>query len=678
MTHDPHRPLENLNDPQTQAFVQNEHQRTLTWLTRQNDYETRQRDILTVLQDEKQIPFCQEHHARLYHFHQNADHPKGVYRVCSAASYRSGRPEWEIVFDAAAFDRFLGDDVWLDGVSHCVLAPHRTLLSLAPEGSDAAYTIEFDLQTRQAVPNGFHFPAAKSHIAWRDENSIWLCPAWDENQLTQSGYPRQVWLMQRGQNFEDATLLFETTADSVMVHAWRYLDAQGAPIDLIEEATGFFSKQYYQIDSENRVLPLALPSDADIVGYLAGQLIVMLKSPWTRGERQYPSGGLLAIKLNKGQLGAAQCLFTPNERQSIECVETTRQFIAATLLDNITGKLKAWRWHNGQWQAVENLPQLPQGALDITDQPWGGDILYLTGSDFLTPLTLYTLDLKRMELCVMRRQMPQFNPEGCHITQHHAPSADGTPIPYYRVGPAQADAPTLVYAYGGFGVCELPHYLGIVGRHWLAQGGVFVLANLRGGGEFGPQWHQAAQGAANKHKTVDDLLAVVQHLTEHHHTPAHRIALQGGSNGGLIVAAAYARQPQAIGALVCEVPLTDMLRYHQLYAGASWLEEYGNPDHPDDTGHLKALSPYHNLKADTAYPPALITTHLSDDRVHPAHALKFHARLKNLGAPSHLYAPQQGGHSGNSAQADTAAESAAIFCFLHHTIGQTTPNTQAT
>ncbi len=625
-------------------------------------------DIGAMLQDEQQIPFCQEHRGRMYHFHQSAAVPKGVYRVCSAASYRAGLPDWTVLFAVADFDALLDDDVYLDGVSHCVEAPERVLLSLSAGGGDAAYTVEFDLASRSVVAGGFHFPLGKNHIAWRDADSVWVCPAWDETQCTRSGYPRQVWLQRRGQYFEEAAAVYEMPPEGMMVHAWRYLDGQGAPIDLIEAAHGFFGKQYLQVLADGRTQPLRLPEDCEIHGYLAGQLLVLLKSDWQRAKHRYPAGSLLAVGLSKGELGAATVLFAPAAGQALHSVETSRRFVVLNLLDQVAGCLRVWRFAHGHWQAVA-APAFPGGVLEITDQPWGGDMIYVAASGFTTPLTLYALDLAVMELSVLRRQRPQFDAAEMVVSQYRATSADGTAIPYYHVGrPNGDDVPTLVYVYGGFGVPELPHYLGSMGRHWLAHGFALVLANVRGGGEFGPAWHRAAQGAVNKHKSVDDLLAVADDLVTRGLSRPSRLAVQGGSNGGLVAASAFCRRPEAIGALVCEVPLTDMLRYPHLSAGASWLEEYGDPDDAAQQPALRALSPYHNLRRQQAYPPALITTNLQDDRVHPAHALKFYARLRELEQPVWLAAPAAGGHSGGITQQQTAAELALVLCFLYRTV----------
>lgn len=667
---DAYQYLEDLDARATQDFAAAAHAETCARFTQSAEAEALAAGILAQMQDTRQIPFCQEHRARMYHFHQDAQYPKGVYRVCTAATYRSGYPEWQILFSVADFDELLGDDVYLSGVSHLVEQPHRALLSLSRAGGDTAYTLEIDLSTGALVEGGFHFPAGKNHIAWRNENSVWVCPAWDERQLTESGYPREVWLVERGQSFEDSTPVYQIGSDGMMVHAWRYLDPQGSPIDLIEAAQGFYTKTYLQVSAQGEAKPLNLPENCDIVGYLYGHLLITLRQDWQRANQRYAKGSLVAVKLNKGELGAAQTLFAPNEKQAIESVETTKRFVVASTLDNVQGRLKAWRFADGVWQEAE-LPRLPMGALEIADQPWGGDVVYLAASDFTTPLTLFALDLNVMELTVMRRQPQQFVSDGIEVQQFHATSADGTQIPYYHVAKPSANGrplPTLVYVYGGFGVPELPHYLGSIGKYWLAQGKAFVLANVRGGGEFGPAWHQAAQGL-HKHKSADDLLSVVNDLAARGLSTAAQTALQGGSNGGLVAASAFVREPHSIGALVCEVPLTDMLRYPLLSAGASWTDEYANPQkYPAAHEYWAQHSPYHNVSDGQSYPPALITTSLSDDRVHPAHALKFYAKLRTASPQSWLYAPAAGGHTGNGTQEDAARELACVLDFLNQTL----------
>ncbi|ROV56153.1 prolyl oligopeptidase family serine peptidase [Neisseria chenwenguii] len=665
---DPFQFLENLDSPDTQNFAAAAHAETQARFLENDAAKSLSDGILAQMQDTRQIPFCQEHRARMYHFHQDSEHPKGVYRVCTAATYRSGYPEWKVLFSVADFDEMLGDDVYLGGVSHLVEQPDRALLTLSRAGGDTAYTLEMDLAAGALVAGGFHFPAGKNHISWRDENSVWVCPAWDGRQLTESGYPREVWLVERGQSFEESTPVYQIASDGMMVNAWRYLDPQGSPVDLIEASDGFYTKTYLQITKNLEAKPLKLPADCDVAGYLAGWLLLTLRKDWQRANQSYPAGALVAVKLNKGEPGAAQLLFAPDETQALECVETTKRFVVAHILDNVEGRLKAWRFSDGLWQEAE-LPRLPTGALELTDQPWGGDVVYLAASHFTEPLTLYALDLNVMELAVMRRQRAQFVSDGIEVAQYQAVSDDGERIPYFHVGKkADANTPTLVYVYGGFGVPELPHYLGSIGKYWLEAGNAFVLANVRGGGEFGPRWHQAAQGLS-KHKSAEDLLAVVADLARRGLTSAAHTGIQGGSNGGLVAAMAFAKKPESFAAMVCEMPLTDMLRYPLLSAGASWTDEYGNPlKYGICREYWAQHSPYHNLSDGQTYPRALITTSLSDDRVHPAHALKFYAKLRQTGADCRLYAPDSGGHTGNGTQRDAADELACVLSFLKETL----------
>lgn len=267
---DPFQQFENLDSPATQSFANEAHRETQARFMANNATRALSDGILAQMQDTRQIPFCQEHRARMYHFHQDAEYPKGVYRVCTAATYRSGYPEWEILFSVADFDEILGDDVYLGGVSHLVEKPNLALLTLSRAGGDVAYTLEMDLATGTLVGGGFHFPAGKNHISWRDEHSVWVCPAWDQRQLTQAGYPREVWLVERGQSFEESTPVFQIGHDGMMVNAWRYLDPQGSPIDLIEASQGFYTKTYLQVSAQGEAKPLNLPEDCDVVGYLSG------------------------------------------------------------------------------------------------------------------------------------------------------------------------------------------------------------------------------------------------------------------------------------------------------------------------------------------------------------------------------------------------------------------------
>lgn len=670
MNCDAHSHLEDLNRPETQQYATTAHAQTLAQFEDARTQDMAQ-DMLAQIQNEKQIPFCQEHRARMYHIHQNADYPKGVYRVCTAASFRSGLPAWEVLFSVEAFDEVLQDDVYLNHVTHCTLHPTRALLEFGSSGGDAAYTLEFDLAEKRLVDSGFHFPLGKNHIAWRDVDSVWVCPAWHEAQLTTSGYPRQVWLLERGNSMDEAISVLQAEVDDMFVAACRYLDPQGKDLDVIEVAHDFYRKTYYWIDANLEAQPLNLPETCDLIGYLGGQLLIWLKSDWQRANTRYANGSLLAVKLSKGQLGAAHVLFEPTATCILESVETTRQFVVMHVLDNVKSQLRAQQFSQGAWH-MAHTPSLPQGTIELVDQPYGGDVMYVAISDFTTPLTLLCVDFAQQDVAVLRKQPKQFDAKNMQTQQFWAQSADGTRIPYFHVGtPSDTPKPTIVYVYGGFAVAELPHYLGLMGRHWLSQGYAFVVANVRGGGEFGPQWHQAAMGI-NKHKTIQDLLSVVDDLQQRGLATAAQIGLQGGSNGGLVVLATMTQAPTQIGAVVAEMPLADMLNYTKWSSGTSWIAEFGDPDGEDEAvrATLAALSPYHNLQDNMTYPKTLLTTSFSDDRVHPAHALKTHARLQELQQAAWLLCPEDGGHSGNGTQDQLAEETALILRFFEQQLSQ--------
>ena len=390
-----------------------------------------------------------------------------------------------------------------------------------------------------------------------------------------------------------------------------------------------------------------------------------LKSDWQRANQRYNSGSLLAVKLHKGELGQASVLFAPDAHSVLESVETTRQFVVMHVLNNVQSELRAQQFKQGAWHEA-HVPPLPKGTIELVDQPYGGDVVYVAISDFTTPLTLVCIDFALQDVAVLRKQPKQFDAKNMLTQQLWANSADGTAIPYFHVGtPSEQPVPTIVYVYGGFAVAELPHYLGLLGRHWLSLGYAFVVANVRGGGEFGPAWHQAAI-LKNKHKSVEDLLAVVHDIHARGLSTTEQTGLQGGSNGGLMVLAAMVDEPDSVGAVVAEVPLADMLRYPHLSSGASWLAEFGDP-HSEDEDMQRALydlSPYHRIAHQRTYPATLLTTSLSDDRVHPAHAFKTYARLQQLEQASWLYCPEDGGHTGNTTQEELADETAVIMTFF--------------
>lgn len=668
--------LESLDDAAALDWVAAQNAATRARLDTDPRFAGLQAEILANLRDTRQIPFFAEHDGWLYNFHQDDAHPRGIYRRTTLDSYRANAQDWQTVID---IDQLAADedvDWYLDGVSHYTLQPTRVLLSLTPGGSDATVSREYDLSAGAFVAGGFAFPYGKNHIAWRDLDSVFVCPAWDDSQLTRAGYPREVWLLQRGQSWADAQPLLQLDEDAMMVAAWRFLDAANplAPgaitaFDIIEASDSFYSKTYYLL-SDDRLIALPLPPRAEIEAYSHGDLIVKLAEDWHFAGQHYTAGSLLAVACaaDSGQLGRIQPLLLPGARQSVEMVEATLDLLAIIVIDNVKSRLATLRWADGHWQPHAN--PLPQGGvIEFADQPWHSNLLYYSYSDFLTPAGLYRLDLLAGgQPEVLRQQPAAFDASGYVATQYHASAPDGTAIPYFvvhRAGLAQdGSAPTLLYGYGGFEVPMMPYYMDNFGPQWLEKGGVFAVANIRGGGEFGPAWHQAAQGV-NRQVSFDDFIAVAEDLIARGITRPRRLGIEGGSNGGLLVGACLTQRPELFHAVVCEVPLLDMLRYTQLLAGASWVDEYGDPDDPDEHAALAAYSPYHHVRGDAAYPLALFTTSSKDDRVHPAHARKMVARLQALGHDALLFETEGGGHGGNTGQAQTAEELARVLVYLY-------------
>jgi prolyl oligopeptidase len=620
-------------------------------------------EILANLRDTRQIPFFEQHDDWLYNFHQSEDQPRGIYRRTRLAAYRAGESEWQTVLDLDRLAAEAGRDWYLDDVSHYVLEPARCLLTLSDGGSDAAETREYDLEAQEFVPGGFAFPLGKSHIAWRGRDSLFVCPAWEAAQCSRSGYPRSVYILRRGQAWHDAQHILTASAEAMMVAAWRFLDCAGTHLDMVEDSDGFYHKRYHILADDGSTRPLDLPEDAEVLAWLDGDLVLRIVRDWRHGETEFPSGALLTMPSCGG---APSLLFDPGPRASVRAVESSRSFILVDLLENVQSRLVAFERVDGRW-CERVVAAQAGGVLGIVDQPWNSDVLYYSYSDFLTPAGLYRLELPDGQPECLRAQPAAFDASPFLAEQLLARAPDGTEIPYFVVRPRelpQGGAPALLYGYGGFEVSMQPDYVDNFGPHWLQKGGIFAVANIRGGGEFGPVWHQAAQGV-RRPVSFEDFISVAEDMIRRGLTRPEKLAIEGGSNGGLLVGAAMVRRPELFAAVVCEVPLLDMLRYTQLFAGASWMDEYGNPDDEDERPQLAAYSPYHQLRADVSYPPVLFTTSRSDDRVHPAHARKMVARMNELGHQPLLCETDSGGHSGNSGQEQTAVDLARVLVYLY-------------
>lgn len=675
---DPHRWLEAVQGDRALAWVRERNAITESALRSHPDFDRMRSQIREVLDSKVQIPHVTRRGAWLYNLWRDADHPRGLWRRTTLDGYRKSEPDWDTVIDLDALARAEGEN-WVWAGATCLGPDYRhCLVSLSRGGADAHVVREFDSVGKRFVEGGFELPEAKSSISWIDADQVLVGTDFGAGSLTDSGYPRIVKRWERGTPLAAATGVFE--AERADVAASVHVDrTPGFERTVFHRAVDF----YRGVDSlwqNGALLRLPKPDDAQL-SFDRDQVLIELRSAWCTAGRTWPGGSLLAgdaAAFIAGQPVAWTALFTPAPTRALASWTATRSTVLVHLLDDVAGRLEAWQRIDGGWQMrVVDAPH--PGSLAVTalhdpelaDDPLAESYL-LESADFLSPdsLQLGTTADDRRE--VLKTRPAFYDASGMRVEQRFANSADGTRVPYFIVWPegAKPDGrnPTLLCGYGGFEVSRTPAYSGVTGRVWSSRGGVCVLANIRGGGEYGPAWHQAAV-KAGKQNSYDDFAAVAQHLIDTGVTQRSHLAIQGGSNGGLLVAAVMLQHPEMFGAVVCQVPLLDMQRYHLLLAGASWMAEYGNPDLPADWDVIRRYSPYQNVRAGTDLPAVLFTTSTRDDRVHPGHARKMAAKMLAQGHDVLLWENTEGGHGGAADNAQRATMLALEHAFLWQRIG---------
>ncbi|MBM3984902.1 MAG: S9 family peptidase [Planctomycetes bacterium] len=613
------------------------------------------------------IPMVRKIGDHYYNLWTDAQNPRGLWRRTTPAEYEQAQPQWETVLDIDALGKAEGKSWVWHGAD--VLEPENRLclISLSPGGSDADVVREFDLLTRSFVEGGFVVPEAKSSVTWRDRDHLWVGTDLGPDTLTESGYPRQTRLWKRGTPLEAAPVAFEGRREDVWV-AVSHDATPGFERDVAVRAPTFFTNEMF-LWRDGAWVKVDKPDDAEATPWREW-LLVQPRTDWSVGGQTFPAGSLLATKLADNLAGTAryELVFAPTERVSLSGYSPTRNHVILSTLDNVKSRLAMLTPGAGGWTRtpIEGLPafgQLGASAIDAHES----DEYFLTVNDFLSPTSLHKGTLGGGAPRRLKSGPEFFDAKGLAVSQHEATSQDGTRIPYFEVRRADlaldGSAPTLLYAYGGFEVPMTPGYNGTVGAAWLEPGGVYVLANIRGGGEFGPQWHQAAL-KEKRLRCYEDLAAVAQDLCARRVTSAAHLAVMGGSNGGLMVGNMITLYPELFRAAVCQVPLLDMRRYHQLLAGASWMDEYGDPDDPAQWAFMRGFSPYHNVSQDGAYPRTLFMTSTKDDRVHPGHARKMVALMEQQGHDVLYYENIEGGHGGAADNGQRAFMSAMAYRFL--------------
>lgn len=663
---DPYLWLEAVDDPAALDWVRARNALTLAELEAGPDFAPIRDRLLTILDSEARIPYVAMIGACAYNFWRDAKQVRGVWRRTTLAEYAKPEPVWETVLDLDALAASEHEN-WVWNGADALFPDHdRCLLRLSRGGGDAVVIREFDLLTRSFVADGFAVPEAKTDVAWADQDRVYIASDFGPGSLTDSGYPRTVREWRRSTPLDEAVEVFAGEASDVAVGA-AVFDGGGYRHELIRRSTTFYSGEHW-LKVGDRFQKLDLPDDAQ-ASFWREWLLVELRSNWVIGDRVHAAGALLAIPATaflSGERGFAT-LHAPGPRSALSGVAMLRTGLIVNALDNVRSRLHVLRPSADGWTRTP-LAAPEFGALGVSAvDDDSSDDYWLTVTDFLTPTTLHLGGLDRDSTEPLKALPSFFATEGLTISQHEAISKDGTRVPYFQVsrGDLVLDGrhPTLLYGYGGFEVSMLPSYGAGVGAAWLEPGGVYVLANIRGGGEFGPEWHQAAL-KADRQRAYDDFIAVAEDLIRRQVTRPQHLGIQGGSNGGLLMGVMLTQRPDLFGAVVCQVPLLDMKRYSHLLAGASWIGEYGNPDLPEEWAWIAQYSPYQNLKADAKYPRVLFTTSTRDDRVHPGHARKMAARMTAQGHDCLYYENLEGGHGGAANNPQLALMGALAYAFL--------------
>jgi prolyl oligopeptidase len=671
-SNDPYLWLEDVSSPKAMAWVDAHNARSTAVLEADPRYQQYYKEALEIAQAKDRIPSGSFIGGQIYNFWQDADHVRGIWRRASLDSYASGNPQWETVLDLDALaSAEKANWVW-KGAQCARPLERRCLISLSDGGEDAVTVREFDLKTGKFVKGGFVLPKGKQEVSWQDENTLLVSREWKPGELTSSGYPYIVKRLKRGQALSSATEIFRGTKKDVLAAAGVLRDAEDRTLPVITQGIDFWHLKFFLI-TDKGTRRIGIPEKASPVDMIQGRVIIQSKEAWspTGGKRKYPAGSLLSVDL--AQLRASPqhlkptLIYSPGPREALEGASAAKGALLVSILDNVRGRTLVFKPKaNGAWS--RSSLELPDNStIEIADASHTDNRAFLAVTNFLTPPSLYLADAGTGAVREIMSQPAKFDASNLVAEQREAVSSDGTRIPYFLVHrkdiKLDGNNPTLLYAYGGFEVSQTPNYSATTGKLWLEKGGVYALANIRGGGEFGPAWHEAGLGT-KRQIIYDDFAAVAKDLIATKVTSPRRLGIRGGSNGGLLMGVEFTQHPELWNAVDIEVPLLDMIRISKIAAGASWEGEYGSIDDPAVRAFWEKTSPYQNLRRDGKYPLPFIFTTTKDDRVGPQHARKFAARMEEYGLPFLYYENTEGGHAAGANLKEAAHTSALEMIYL--------------
>lgn len=679
-TDDPNLWLEEVEGDEALAWVRAQNERTLGELQSDPNYAGFEAAALEVLTAQDRIPYGSIRDGMVYNFWQDEANVRGLWRRTTVDEYRTEDPEWETILDIDVLS-FTEDANWVFKGANVFRpaqgSPRHALVSLSDGGKDAVVQREFNIETKSFVDDGFVTPEAKQGATWVDENTVLIATDWgdeDEDTVTESGYPFIVKRWTRGTRLADAVEVLRGTPTDVGVFPFTIELEDGGLLEGASQADSFFTSTYWLFTDDGAV-QWPVPPKSTPNGVSHGRLLLSLEQDWQPGDEAFLTGDLVAFDLSalleSHELPPVELVFRPNETQAVSGIAVARGATLLAITENVVGKVLRLEPSGSRWSTTPiELPGT--GDVGIAFADLREDLVLLNYEDFLTPTSLLALDSTNEQIETLKTLPARFDAEGLMVEQHRATSTDGTAVPYFVVRRSNVEfdgtTPTLLYGYGGFQVPLNPSYSGNIGRNWLESGGAFVLANIRGGGEFGPAWHQAGL-TTNRQRVYDDFIAVAESVVSSGLTAPAHLGIMGGSNGGLLMGVMLNQRPDLWGAVVVQVPLLDMLRYHLLLAGASWVDEYGSPDDPEERAFLEATSPYQNFDPELPYPTPLFVTSTKDDRVHPGHARKMAKLFEDAGLPFWYYENIDGGHSAAANQTEAAKRAALEFTYLRAQLG---------
>ncbi|MEM7391574.1 MAG: prolyl oligopeptidase family serine peptidase [Verrucomicrobiota bacterium] len=668
---DPFRWLEEVEGEKAIDWVKARNQDALDLFESDERFEPMRKDVEAILQATDRIPFIRQRGDLLYNFWQDKNHVRGIWRTTTLEEYRKDEPTWNVLLDIDRLGREEKKSWVYKGVDFLAPQYERCLVRLSPGGTDASEWREFDVKTKTFVKDGFHLPEAKSNVEWLDENTLLVGTDFGPDSLTDSGYPRIVKRWKRGTPLEEAETVFEGEKDDVSVGPWVTHRPEGRTV-ILDRSPTFFTSRLWLLGEQDKKQRIPVPENIQINGIFQDRILVTLNRDW----KDYPLGSMIAMNLADVRAGKEEprtgLIYRPDDRSAISrygALADMKDELVLHVMTDVRSRFLSLRFDEEGRAHTREMPVPQTGSLQMISASSFKNDLFFSYEDFLTPETLFYLPEGKDKAEPLKSIPDRFDASRFKAEQHFVEAKDGERIPYFVIGPKAMELngtnPTLLYGYGGFIISMNPSYLTTVGKLWLERGGVYVMATIRGGGEYGPRWHQAAL-KENRQVAFDDFIAIGEDLIERKITSPKHLGIMGGSNGGLLVGAVMTQRPELMNAVICQVPLLDMLRFNKLLAGASWMGEYGDPDDPEMREVIRKYSPYHNVlpAKERAYPDAFFITSTKDDRVHPGHARKMVARMRAEGHKVYYYENIEGGHSAAADLRQTARRKALETVYL--------------